>query len=261
MPKLEEIDDLEDIDNLHMDLAELDATLKTPIAPRLKPTIVRSQDSEPPLFPEVPQQGGQGPSFTFIDPKSGKVEETTKITKEDLADLKRFQILYPCYFDKNRTHAQGRLVPLELAVSNPLAKSIADACRELGVLCVFEGEKTHPQDFGNPGRVRVLLKENGKATGTYTNKRWLMKEVAKYLQEHPTTLESVLEIPYGPDFEGIEPSKIPLVRGFQMNEIVPLHSPFTMGHPMTKGIYTAPKVVAPEKQIKAPKNKYKVVRR
>ena len=42
MPRLEEIDDLNDIDDLDMDLAELDPSLRTPIAPKITPTVVRS---------------------------------------------------------------------------------------------------------------------------------------------------------------------------------------------------------------------------
>lgn len=90
----------------------------------------------------------------------------------------------------------------------------------------------------------------------------LMKLVGKFMQEHPTTLEKLKEIPLGPDAEGYEPRKVPKVKGFVMNEIVPIHSPFSMGHPMVKSIYDAPApVAAPEKPLKAPKNKYKVVRR
>lgn len=263
MPFLEELKDYDDIDNLEMNLAELDSSLRTPIAPKITPTVVKSQDlEEPPLYPPIKRSGHLGQSFSFINADTGKIDGTSRLSAEDMNELKRFQILYPCYFDKNRSHTQGRKVPLELAVENPLAKTVADGCRELGLLCVFDGEKTHPQDFGNPGRVRVLLKENGNPTcERFGNKRWLMKTIAKYLQAHPTTLQSVLEIPYDPDFEGIEAKKIPVVKGFAMNSIVPLHSPFIMGHPITKSLYEAPKVVAPVKQSKVPKNKYKMVRR
>lgn len=261
MPKLEEIDDYNDIDNMDMDLAELDSSLKTPIAPKIVPTVVRSQDQE-----EQQQFGGnQKETISFINPETGKVEESAPISKRELEEVKKFQVLYPCYFDKNRSHKEGRRVPVELAVENPLAKTISDAVRHLGLLSIFEGDKCHPQDFGNPGRIRVLLKEEGHLVSTASTfqggKRQLMKKVAEYLQQHPTTVESLRELPYGPDFDGIEFKKIPLVKGFKMNDIVPLHSPFLWGHPMTKSIYEAPKIEAPEKQFKAPKNKFKVVRR
>ncbi|AMD22414.1 HGR075Wp [Eremothecium sinecaudum] len=263
MPILEEIDDNYDVDNMHMEAAEFDANLKTPIAAKITPTLVRSQDTEdPPLFPAVPESFSNNRNINFGNQNTGKTEDIGELLKDDMEELKDFQLLYPCYFDKRRTHAQGRKVPMELAVENPLAISIAKACSGMGLLCVFEAEKTHPQDFGNPGRVRVALKEDGVPNiKEYSNKRWLMKKVAEYLQEHPTTLLSPKEVPYGQEFAGVEPKRIPFVKGFKMNDIVPLNSPFNIGHPMTKSIYDAPKAVTADKQTKVPKTKYKVVRR
>lgn len=264
MPKLEEIDDYDDIDNMDMDLAELDSSLRTPIAPKLQKSVVRSQDQEE-LFPELKYQQQKRGELKFFNPETGLVEETTGLTQEDMKEVKHFQVLYPCYFDKNRTHKEGRRVPSNLAVENPLAMTISEAVRNFGLLAIFEGDKTHPQDFGNPGRVRVLLKTNGQPVPSSSslngNKRRLMKHVSQYLKNHPTTLNSLKEIPYGPDFDGIEPKPIPRVKGLKMNSIVPLHSPFLMGHPMTKSVYDAPKQTESEKKIKMPKNKYKVIRR
>lgn len=280
MPKLEEIEDYEDIDNLEMGLAELDSSLKTPIAPKITPTVVRSQDAEEQKMQEQwakmssnsqqAQVGNAKNQINFIDPKTGKIEHSSGMTQQDLQDIRKFQVLYPCYFDKNRSHTDGRRVPLDLAVENPLAKTMADAARELGLLCIFEGEKSHPQDYGNPGRVRVLLKNDGKLVDSSSNykggKRQLLRDIAEYLQKHPTTIEGLREIPYGPEFDGIEFKEIPQVKGFHMNNIVPLHSPFLMGHPMTKSIYEAPAPnsaigTGSDKPMKRPKNKYKVVRR
>ena len=76
---------------------------------------------------------------------------------------KHFQCLYPVYFDKTRSRADGRKVGAELAVENPLARDIVDAVQMLGLKAGLEPEKLHPKDWANPGRVRVLLKdENGK---------------------------------------------------------------------------------------------------
>lgn len=75
---------------------------------------------------------------------------------------KRYQCLYPLYFDANRTRSQGRRVGQELAVQNPLAREIVDAVQLLGLDTVFEPGKLHPKDWSNPGRVRVLIKEGGR---------------------------------------------------------------------------------------------------
>ncbi len=51
----------------------------------------------------------------------------------------------------------------EQAIKNPLAREIVDAVQLLGLKTVFEPGKTHPRDWANPGRVRVLVKEGGRA--------------------------------------------------------------------------------------------------
>lgn len=71
---------------------------------------------------------------------------------------KSYQCLYPIYFDKSRSRAEGRKVGTELAVENPLARDIVDAVQMLGLRVGFEPEKLHPKDWANPGRVRVQLK-------------------------------------------------------------------------------------------------------
>lgn len=76
---------------------------------------------------------------------------------------KHFQCIYPVYFDKSRSRAEGRKVGSQLAVENPLARDIVDAVQMLGLKAGLEPEKLHPKDWANPGRVRVQLKdENGK---------------------------------------------------------------------------------------------------
>lgn len=88
---------------------------------------------------------------------------------------KHFQCLYPIYFDKTRSRADGRKVGSELAVENPLARDIVDAVQMLGLQAGLEPEKLHPKDWANPGRVRVLLKnEDGKSMNSkIKNSMWL----------------------------------------------------------------------------------------
>ncbi|KAI0472282.1 signal recognition particle, SRP19 subunit [Xylaria cf. heliscus] len=103
------------------------------------------------------------------------------------SDIKDYQMLYPVYFDATRTRAQGRRVPSSLAVRNPLAREIANACAALRLSPVFEAHRTHPKDWANPGRVRIALKEARARSHPIKNKHHLYVVVAKYLQEHPAT--------------------------------------------------------------------------
>jgi signal recognition particle subunit SRP19 len=87
-------------------------------------------------------------------------------TSADTAKYAHYQCIYPVYFDASRTRAEGRRVGKELAVENPLAREIVDAVAGLQLMTVFEPGKMHPKDWSNPGRVRVLLKdEDGEHQG------------------------------------------------------------------------------------------------
>lgn len=85
----------------------------------------------------------------------------------DKQRTRHYQCLYPVYFDATRSRAEGRRVGKELAVPNPLAREIVDAVSQMGLAgqVVFEPGKCHPKDWANPGRVRVLIKEDGKPAG------------------------------------------------------------------------------------------------
>ncbi|RKP30335.1 signal recognition particle SEC65 subunit [Metschnikowia bicuspidata] len=253
-PVLEEVGD-DDIDNMDMDIAQFDPTLKTPVAPAHIPVITRSQDQELPLFPAPAEDAKE-------------IINSVKFTDEERSEIRKMQLIYPCYFDIHRSHKEGRRVSLDMAVENPLAKTIVDCCRKLQLPALLELDKSHPQDFGNPGRVRVCLKEGGRSVAAeIPTKRALFREIARYLEEHPTALSSIgksLGLPYPPEYEqGFEPEELPRVKGFRMNTIVPVHSSLTMKHPMTQLIYdpepeqTTP---VPAKAVKPPKKKVMKIR-
>lgn len=257
-PQLEEVND-DDIDNMDMDIAQFDPNLKTPIAPLNKPVITRSQDSDP-----APVQSAPKP-YTSSQNTNNGIVDPEKFSEEERKAISELQIIYPCYFDVHRSHKQGRRVSRDLAVENPLATTISDACRSMKLSALLELDKTHPQDFGNPGRVRIQFKKNGSPCGPYTTKRALYNAIAKYLKTRPTTLASVGKnsgVPYPREYEeNFQPEEIPKVKGFHMNTIVPVHSSFTMKHPMTKLIYDPePEVAEAPKLPKAPKKKIMKVR-
>lgn len=259
---LEDVND-EEIDDMDMDIAEFDPSLKTPIAPlRPEPTVTRSQDQEASV--SKPSEGSISDSKDDVEKD---IRDPKQFSEEERRKFKQYQTIYPCYFDKNRSHREGRRVSVENAVANPIAKGVADACRFLRIPVLLELDKSHPQDFGNPGRVKVLIKENGDQIDEFIkNKRQILNAIGKYLKSHPTTLESISAkaghpIPEEYQEGGFQPEEIPLVKGLKMNTIVPVHSPYTLKHPMTKTIYDPdpeqPKVAAAPK---APKKKIMKIR-
>ncbi|KAJ5493562.1 hypothetical protein N7463_009649 [Penicillium fimorum] len=145
---------------------------------------------------------------------------------------RHFSCLYPVYFDKTRSRAEGRKVGAELAVENPLARDIVDAVQMLGLNAGLEPEKLHPKDWANPGRVRVQVKnEDGQlANPKIKNKHHLYILVAQYLKANPTTEKS----PYRLRIRGLPmPEKLPPApaapRGWKIGKILPIHSPAYSG--------------------------------
>jgi len=174
--------------------------------------------SQIPASSNVPQQ--------MLQPQSPIVKTST-----DRERSKHYQCLYPVYFDRSRTRAEGRRVARELAVDNPLAREMADAAANMDLKTVFEPDKTHPLDWANPGRVRVLLKKDGKSVhGGIKNKHHLYLLMARYLRENPTQKNTPLRL----RIAGLPPPKEPLPepavpRGWKMGTILPLHSPALTG--------------------------------
>ncbi|KAI5923763.1 signal recognition particle, SRP19 subunit [Camillea tinctor] len=160
-PQIEEVSDSDLSDPSEGDIDDFDETdILRPRSPPSAPTA--SLTPAPPPAPST---------------------STPHVKPEDIRD---YQMLYPVYFDARRTRSTGRRVPRSLAVSNPLARTIASACASLRLAPVLEAHRTHPADWANPGRVRVRL---GGAAGV-KNKHHLYVLVAGYLREHPTTGDS-----------------------------------------------------------------------
>ncbi|KAB5583670.1 signal recognition particle sec65 subunit [Coniochaeta sp. 2T2.1] len=177
-------------------------------------------------------------------------------TAQSLAVYAGYQILYPVYFDASRSRAEGRRVSKSLAVANPLAVEIASACQKLRLNPVLEPTKLHPKDWANPGRVRVLLKEQkNKPTGgqpvpigaqSVNNKHHLYTLVAQHLKANPTTEKSSSlwwRLP-GHGQGGLaapDPSKPwpkPAVpRGWKIGELVPYWSPAVTGGGVSENLF------------------------
>eukprot|EP01054_Gregarina_sp_Poly1_P000006 Gregarina_sp_Poly_1__5@NODE_1001_length_5410_cov_144_854950_g702_i0_p3_GENE_NODE_1001_length_5410_cov_144_854950_g702_i0NODE_1001_length_5410_cov_144_854950_g702_i0_p3_ORF_typecomplete_len190_score27_24SRP19/PF01922_17/4_6e26_NODE_1001_length_5410_cov_144_854950_g702_i032773846 len=73
-----------------------------------------------------------------------------------LDETRKWCIVYPHYIDAQRTVKQGRRLKKELAIQNPTAQGVAQACSTLQLRWVLE-DKCYPRDFLLRGRVRVEL--------------------------------------------------------------------------------------------------------
>ncbi|MBC7080179.1 MAG: signal recognition particle protein Srp19 [Methanothrix sp.] len=68
-------------------------------------------------------------------------------------------VIWPAYFDLERSRGQGRRVATANAVRNPKLEDIIRASKDLGLDPVVETEKCYPKNwYEQPGRVLVLKK-------------------------------------------------------------------------------------------------------
>ncbi len=73
-----------------------------------------------------------------------------------MAKEKRPIVLYPVYFDAERSREDGRRVMRKLAVNAPTAEEIAEAAGALGLKPKVEAEASHPSaPWKRDGRVLV----------------------------------------------------------------------------------------------------------
>ena len=174
-------------------------------------------------LPELPSTVPSQPAMRMQHDQSIDGQDINYV--QDTAQFKGWMTLYPIYFDASRSTKHGRRIGKSQAVKNPLAKTIADACKIIGFSIVFEPQKTHPADWSNPGRVRIEFRDKQRRLShpTIKTKSALLKSVAKYLQSHATTLQDPFKVPV----PGIpkEAKRAPIPHGSAINEIVPLHSP------------------------------------
>ncbi len=65
-------------------------------------------------------------------------------------------VVWPEYFDSNRTKSEGRKVPKRLAVDSPKAAAIVEAAEKLGLNPTVEKEVAYPKSWWiKSGKVSV----------------------------------------------------------------------------------------------------------
>lgn len=234
-PRIEEVSDsdLEMVsDPEEIDIDDFD---DTDIMRRVEPKSAVAAASEPSAADQ------QALQQLMMNPSN-----TRSVTADERASYAGYQSLYPVYFDASRTRAQGRRVSAALAVPNPLAREIANACSRLRLQTVLEPEKTHPKDWANPGRVKVALKPaaaKGAATPTHkiANKHHLYMLIAQHLKENPTTERSPgLRVKMGGQIHPPEDKPYPkpaAPRGWKINEYVPYMSAAMTGGGVSENLF------------------------
>lgn len=255
-PRIEEVEDsdIEMSDPSEGDIDDFDESdiLRSRVAPSSSSnTHPRQQQQQPAGASAHLLHPSDLPSVSSGPPTAGAGPEDYSIpTTASAKAYAGFQCLYPVYFDATRTRAEGRRVSRDLAVPNPLAREVVNACRHLRLQTLFEPEKMHPKDWANPGRVKVQLKDaadGGRkaaaaAAGGVKNKHQLYILVAQHLRNNPTTEKSAAlweRIPGGPrPPEKSKPYPRPAVpRGWKFGELLPYYSPAMTGGGVSENLF------------------------
>ncbi|RSL42913.1 hypothetical protein CEP53_011946 [Fusarium sp. AF-6] len=234
-PRIEEVSDSDfDSDPAEADIDDFaESDIMRRVEPKSSTTTTSSsapRQAAPPIVP-----ASQMPHIV----PAGAPMGSTLPANADRSAYAEFQCLYPVYFDASRSRAEGRRVNADLAVKDPLAREIANACSRLRLPTLFEPEKVHPKDWANPGRVKVGLK---KTPGhPVQNKHHLYRLVAEHLKDNPTTEDSAgLRVRIGGQLQP-EPGKPypkPAVpRGWKMGELLPYLSPAMTGGGVSENLF------------------------
>ena len=85
------------------------------------------------------------------------------------------RVLWPAYFDSERTRREGRRVPLDLAVEAPDVDEVAAAVRQVGYDAIIERDVAYSREPWQK-RGRVLVKDADDA-----GKSDLLQAVAAYV--------------------------------------------------------------------------------
>ncbi|KAF8700041.1 Signal recognition particle, partial [Rhizoctonia solani] len=138
------------------------------------------ENPDEPTF-EAPVAGASGSTPIWAQHTVPQYRNTA-----DLEKYKRWTSLYPIYFDAKRPYGQGqRRLAREKSIWWPQSRDIEVAARVLGIPTLHEPMKRHPQDWENPGRVKVLWKENGQVLNQkFNSKKRLLEAIALQIQAH-----------------------------------------------------------------------------
>ncbi|CBQ68602.1 related to SEC65-signal recognition particle subunit [Sporisorium reilianum SRZ2] len=140
-------------------------------------------------FQKMMEQMGQAPGsgdFGSSRPPAGlDVAGASGSKTKDDGEHKKWVSVYPIYFDAKRHYGKGcRRVSYEKSSPFPTQLWIAKAVGRLQLKYVQEPYKTHPQDWENPGRVKVqLFNDEGEPVNSrFAGKKQLFDAIAETLQ-------------------------------------------------------------------------------
>ncbi|KAJ9474190.1 Signal recognition particle subunit SEC65 [Pseudozyma hubeiensis] len=183
MPPKAAVEDFDD--DFEFDLP----TVTSPAVSQAQQSGAAPQADQMAAFQKMMQQMGQAPGsgdFGSSRPPAGfDVAGASGSKPKDDGEHKKWVSIYPIYFDAKRHYGKGcRRVSYEKSSPFPTQLWIAKAVGRIQLKYVQEPHKTHPQDWENPGRVKVqLFNDDGEPINArFTNKKQLFDAIAETIQ-------------------------------------------------------------------------------
>ena len=111
------------------------------------------------------------------------IKEQEKEMKVDLGedvDINKWRSIYPCYFDKNKSIAEGRRLPKKSCIEDPNIHILAMALNLLNVRHVQQIMSRHPRDSFTAGRLKceILDPKGNPKNAEITNKKDLFRKIS-----------------------------------------------------------------------------------
>eukprot|EP00163_Fabomonas_tropica_P009958 TRINITY_DN198_c0_g1_i6.p1 TRINITY_DN198_c0_g1~~TRINITY_DN198_c0_g1_i6.p1 ORF type:complete len:170 (+),score=41.82 TRINITY_DN198_c0_g1_i6:240-749(+) len=117
-----------------------------------------------------------------MGPKKGGKQALGNASPDD--KIGRWQAIYPAYLNKKLNQKQGRRVPLSKAVNDPTLEEISDILQHLKFKVAVEFNKAYSRDFFQRGRVRLLIREEGKPVNPeLPNKRAVLYKLGELIPQ------------------------------------------------------------------------------
>lgn len=137
------------------------------------------------MMEQMGQNPGSGDFGSSRPPMASQLAGGSGSKAQDDGEHKKWVSVYPIYFDAKRHYGKGcRRVSYEKSSPFPTQLWLAKAVGRLQLKYVQEPYKTHPQDWENPGRIKVqLFNEDGTAVNSrFPGKKQLFDAIAETIQ-------------------------------------------------------------------------------
>ena len=93
-------------------------------------------------------------------------------------EIRQWHVLYPIYFDRDRTLEQGRRVSKDLCIAQPTLHDLAQGAKQCGYRVHIEASKRHPKEPFVFGRIRVASSD-----GSSFHKKLVLREIGRVLPQ------------------------------------------------------------------------------